>query len=166
MGRCCDVGYHEKKSRRHSNSIKFHAQLNCFHLNHQKASRKLSTKRSFTHPSPTTTHLMACIVALRLCYPKNVVDYPSIVEEKDKINTSASQTKSHRDCEASQKSPTPPSRSNRKKKKTCEWNRFCFSRCESGSRARRMKNVGDQRDVLNWIEKKISVWRSIAFFKV
>lgn len=139
----------EKKSRRHSSSIKmFMHKLNCFHLNHQKVSRKLS---SFTHPSPTTTHLMACIVALRLCYPKNVVDYPSKCWRKIRLTLQLHKQKSNRDYEACQKSPTPPPF---ERKKTCEWNRFCFSRCESGSRARRMKNVGDQRDVLNWIEKK------------
>lgn len=31
--------------------------------------------RKWTHPSPTTTHLIACIV-LRLCYP-SILDYPA-----------------------------------------------------------------------------------------
>lgn len=40
-------------------------------------------------------------------------------------------------------------------KKNCEWNVFCFSRCES--LARLMKNVGDQRDVFKLNRKNKSV---------
>lgn len=93
-----------------------------------------------THPSPTTTHLMACIVALRLCYPR-IVDYPAQIDNGEIRNEiwqrhteNISQAK-----RASVKSPTPAND---------EWN-ICFSRDSRG-----YENVGD---VMFKLDRKKSV---------
>lgn len=123
-------------------------------LNYQKLLRKHLSANSTSIHSPVTDNytfdgLHCC--ALRICYPRSV-DYPlNMRGKREKIRLTHRSKKSPRDCREQREVIMCTD----KIKKNCEWNVFCFSRCES--LARLMKNVGDQRDVFKLDRKKKSV---------